>query len=315
MPAAVIVTKDVGGFVTEYQNQTALYRASQREVRLHECRSACTLALSLPNVCVYPDSILKFHLAYDPRNHQPNTDVSQQMFATYPAAVQARLGTLTRDYKVLRGSELIRLGIRDCNAPKTIEPKPSEPQIMVASAAARKQPVAAPPQSSPETPVFASLMGKVMSVFGTSETASALPGRAPMAPPRAVAKQAPGQVLVAEIPLPPPRPADLAQTSGVAAQLPLQAPDQKAASQETAGAAARVATGAAGGVAAEAAGQAASEAALVETAEAAPLPPPRPGNAALSAMRRLARIALPKLITGAQPILPPDFSAYADLDR
>jgi hypothetical protein len=301
MPAAVIVTKDVGGFVTDYQNQTALYRASQREVRLHECRSACTLALSLPNVCVYPDSILKFHLAYDPRNHQPNADVSQQMFATYPAAVQARLGTLTRDYKVLRGSELISLGIRDCNAPKTSEPKPSEPQIMVASVAARKQPVAAPPQTSQEIPVFASLMGKMLSVFGTSETASALPGRATVAPPRA-AKPTPGLVLVAEIPLPPPRPADLAQPAGVAAEAPLQAPGEDAA---------KAAVGAVGGVAAEAA----SGAALVETAEAAPLPPRRPGNAALSAMRRLARIALPKLITGAQPILPPDFSAYADLDR
>ena len=47
------------------------------------------------------------------------------------------------------------------------------------------------------------------------------------------------------------------------------------------------------------------------TAEAAPLPPHTPANA----VRRLARFALPNLITGAQPILPPDFSAYADMDR
>src|SRR5271165_7356875 len=112
--APVVVMKDVGGYVDQYSVQTARYFASNREVRLHECRSACTLALSLPNVCVYPDSILKFHLAYDPRNHQPNADVSQQMFNSYPAAVRARLGTLTREYKVLRGSELISLGIRDC---------------------------------------------------------------------------------------------------------------------------------------------------------------------------------------------------------
>ncbi len=70
MPAPVIVMKDVGGVVTDYQNQTAIYRASERDVRLHECRSACTMALGLPNVCVYPGSALKFHLAYDPRNHQ-----------------------------------------------------------------------------------------------------------------------------------------------------------------------------------------------------------------------------------------------------
>jgi len=301
MPAAVIVTKDTGGYVTDYENQTALYRASQREVRLHECRSACTLALSLPNVCVYPDSILKFHLAYDPRDHQSNASVSQQMFDSYPAAVRARLGTLTRDYKVLRGSELISLGIRDCNAPKTIEPKPSEPQIMVASAAARKQPVAASPQASPGTPVLASLMGKMLAVFGAGEAASAFPVRAAIAPPHP-AKPAQGPVLVAKIPLPPPRQAELAQTVGAVAEAPLQASGQEA---EGAGTAAAAAAGS----------HAASEAALAETAETAPLPPRRRGNATLFAMRRLARIALPKLITGAQPILPPDFSAYADMDR
>jgi hypothetical protein len=72
MPAPVIVMKDVGGPVADYQSQTAIYRASEREVRLHECRSVCTMALGLPNVCVYPGSTLKFHLAYDPRNHQTN---------------------------------------------------------------------------------------------------------------------------------------------------------------------------------------------------------------------------------------------------
>ncbi|MGB6177096.1 MAG: hypothetical protein WBF43_12350 [Methylocella sp.] len=44
MPAPVIVMKDVGGLVADYQSQTAIYRASEREVRLHECRSACTMA-------------------------------------------------------------------------------------------------------------------------------------------------------------------------------------------------------------------------------------------------------------------------------
>ena len=52
MPAAVVVQKDVGGLVRAYQERTELYRSQNREVRLHECRSACTLALSLPNVCV-----------------------------------------------------------------------------------------------------------------------------------------------------------------------------------------------------------------------------------------------------------------------
>ena len=226
-PAAVIVTKDVGGFVTDYENQTAIYRVSQREVRLHECRSACTLALSLPNVCVYPDSILKFHLAYDPRNHQPNADVSQQMFNSYPAAVRARLGTLTREYKVLRGSELISLGIRDCNAPKTIEPKPAEPQIQVASAAARKPPQAGQEQTGQAKPLLAGLMDKMLSVFGGGEAASVMPGRVAIAQSRPAQKRATDQILVADIPLPPQRPLELAQPAGVATQAPLQEPGQE----------------------------------------------------------------------------------------
>lgn len=295
MPGPVIVMKDVGGYVTDYENQTAVYRATNREVRLHECRSACTLALSLPNVCVYPDSKLKFHMAYDPRNHETNASVSQQMFASYPAAVQARLGTLTREYRVLSGSELIALGIRDCNAPKGIEPRPSEPKILVASAASRK-PLGAQPQTAPETPGFSSLMGKVMSVFGTGDTAGAMSARAALAPPRAVAKQAPAQALVAEIPLPPPRPVEFTKTPDVASQTPLSPADPEAKVLED-----RAST--------------AANPVPSETTDAAPKPPPRPADPALRALRRLARIALPKLITGAQPILPPDFSAYADLDR
>ena len=125
LPAAVVVTKDVGGYVDQYRAATELYRAQDREVRLHECRSACTLALSLPNVCVYPDSLVKFHAAYDPRNKAINWDETQKLFSTYPAPVQARLGTLTREYKILSGAELISLGVRDC----------SEKRIMVAKAA------------------------------------------------------------------------------------------------------------------------------------------------------------------------------------
>ncbi len=287
-PAPVVVVKDVGGYVTDYQNQTAVYRITQREVRLHECRSACTLALSLPNVCVYPDSILKFHLAYDPRNHQPNAEVSQQMFDSYPAAVRARLGTLTREYKVLRGSELIELGIRNCNAPK-----PGEPRIMTASAVPARQPPvllssqaqAPQDQGSGVRPVLAGLMNKMLSVFGAGGTAENMPARAAIAQSRLAAKPGPSQLSLTEIPLPPQRPLELAQPE-IAAAAPLPVPEK---------------TEAAIGRAAEATVEASS--ALV------------PAKSALPAVRRLARDALPELITGAQPILPPGFSAYAEIER
>lgn len=273
MPAPVIVMKDVGGVVADYQSQTAIYRASEREIRLHECRSACTMALGLPNVCVYPGSTLKFHLAYDPRNHQTNPEVSQQLFESYPAAVRARLGTLTRHYKVLSGSELIELGIRDCNAPKTIATR-----IMAASAAAGKPPLAAEPGA--EKPFLAGVMDKMLSVFSTGEVAKH--DRA-AASPQPAAKPVLASVLLADIPLPSTRPVEL---------MP-----------------------AAGGIVVQSPGEPASEPTPAEAPQAVPLPAHRPLNVTYPAAHRLARVSLPKIITGAQPILPPDFSAYVDIGR
>ncbi len=129
----VVVVKDFGGYVNQYAAQTEVYRRTGREVRIHECHSACTMALSLPNVCVYKDSVFKFHQAYDPRNHITNLQVSDALFNTYPVAVRERLGTLTRKFAILRGAELIDLGIRDCTAPP-------EPRIMVAQATIKPLP-------------------------------------------------------------------------------------------------------------------------------------------------------------------------------
>ncbi|MGO9008097.1 MAG: hypothetical protein ACLQIQ_12200 [Beijerinckiaceae bacterium] len=131
-PAPVVVMKDVGGIVNDYQAVTEFYRSSDREVRLHECRSACTLALALPNVCVYPSSILKFHQAYSMHTHKTDFGVSQQMFDSYPPGVRARLGTLTRNYKVLSGAELIALGIRNCNEPRLMLAARTPPQGQMA---------------------------------------------------------------------------------------------------------------------------------------------------------------------------------------
>ena len=113
-PQPVVVYKDVGGLVSDYEARTEDYRRENREVRLHECRSACTLALSLPNVCVYPDAKLKFHQAYNELTREADLGVSARLFDSYPAAVRDRLGYLTRQYKVLSGVELIALGVRDC---------------------------------------------------------------------------------------------------------------------------------------------------------------------------------------------------------
>jgi hypothetical protein len=193
LPAAVVVTKDVGGYVDQYRAATELYRAQDREVRLHECRSACTLALSLPNVCVYPDSLIKFHAAYDPRNKAVNWDETQKLFSTYPAPVRARLGTLTREYKILSGAELISLGVRDCN----------EKRILVAKAAP------APESSDTVAKIVQGMKSALLTgseasreSIGSRPTAPALPVKTqPVSSPQSAPEQQP-----ADVPLPPARP-------------------------------------------------------------------------------------------------------------
>lgn len=189
-PAPVVVYKDVGGLVSDYQAQTEIYRREGREVRLHECRSACTLALSLPNVCVYPDSLVKFHLAYNAVDRQTDAGVSDELFRSYPAAVQQRLGYLTRQYRVLTGNELISLGVRNCNG-----------GTMIASAARRRsQPASGSvPAGSPLGDIAETVRGAVAEAFG------------PMAP----RPQGPIRVAVAERPPAPARPLPPAREAGI----------------------------------------------------------------------------------------------------
>ncbi|HEY8580641.1 MAG TPA: hypothetical protein VIL72_12180, partial [Beijerinckiaceae bacterium] len=155
----MIVQKDVGGLVSEYKAVTELYRRENREVRLHECRSACTLALSLPNVCVYPSSVLKFHSAYHRDTKQIDQGVSAELFNAYPPAVRERLGYLTRHYRSLSGKELIALGVRDCTQPQN--------EIMIARARQQQQQQATQVASAPGVGAsVASLVDGVKSLFG-----------------------------------------------------------------------------------------------------------------------------------------------------
>jgi hypothetical protein len=222
LPAAVVVTKDVGGYVDEYRARTDLYRVQDREVRLHECRSACTLALSLPNVCVYPDSVVKFHAAYDPRNKAINWDETQKLFSTYPAPVQARLGTLTREYKVLSGAELISLGVRDCNEKRIVvakaapvpEDKASLAKIMQGMKSALLTGSEAigerigPQNNAPSLPV------KTQPVTSPQSAPEPQPAEVPLPPAR------PEEPASADVPLPPRRPTSVILAQARIASIP-----------------------------------------------------------------------------------------------
>ena len=211
--APVVVYKDVGGYVDQYDRQTALYFQTNREVRLHECRSACTLALALPNVCVYPGSQLKFHKAYNPETRDANDSVSDAMMAAYPVAVRQRLGQLTRNYKVLTGSELIRLGVRDCNAPQ-------QPRVMVARARLKDNP--------PENPVSNAFGGLVAAL--TPQPSLATVAQVRMASVRPVSIKPP----LAEAPPPPPVTAQPAPKPALASAATAISPSSEPAPAEAA---------------------------------------------------------------------------------
>ncbi len=251
--------KDVGGLVRDYQAQTEFYRRTDREVRVHECHSACTLALSLPNVCVYPDSIFKFHQAYNAINRQTDLGVSDELWDAYPAPVRARLGTLTRQFKIMSGSELIAMGVRNCNTPR----------IMVAAKEAPASP------SRGQSPSLGAVWSNVMSVFGTKPTPSNAPARKPVLV--ATRLQSAGERT---------QPAE-----AVFARMPPARQFPK------------------------------SEAPVTQLAEATPasvdvpLPPARPTSLETAFSQPMPTPILPKVIGGAQPILPPHFLAYAMIAR
>ena len=218
--APVVVVKDVGGYVDQYDRQTALYFQTNREVRLHECRSACTLALALPNVCVYPDSLLKFHKAYNPQTRDANDSVSDAMMAAYPVAVRQRLGQLTRNYKVLTGSELIRLGIRDCNAPQ-------QPRVMVARARLKDNP--------PENPVSNAFGGLVAALTPQSSLATVAQVRMASVRPVSVkppVAEAPPPAVLAQAPKPASSGASaIPATASTPASTPAPAPIESSAAK------------------------------------------------------------------------------------
>ncbi|WP_159726435.1 hypothetical protein [Methylosinus sp. Ce-a6] len=225
-PAPVVVYKDVGGLVSEYQAQTEIYRREGREVRLHECRSACTLALSLPNVCVYPDSLVKFHLAYNAIDRQTDAGVSAELFNSYPVAVRDRLGHLTRQYRVLTGNELISLGVRNCNGGD---------RTMIASAGrgerGARTVASVAPASDPLGELAQKVRGAVSQAFADPASPPQRPIRLALAErdrlaatgavdPMTTASIRPDGAAPAEAPQPPRRPSALAFASRDAAPAP-----------------------------------------------------------------------------------------------
>jgi hypothetical protein len=118
---AVIITEDKGGIVDQYQDAATRYKAEGRRVEIRgRCRSACTLALTVPNVCVGPGAVVAWHHAYEKYTHKIRPEVTSSMLKNLPSAIRNRLdGKIQEDYTpatTLDYSQLLSLGIPDCDS-------------------------------------------------------------------------------------------------------------------------------------------------------------------------------------------------------
>jgi hypothetical protein len=116
----VVITQDYGGYVAEYENAAFNYREKGVRVEIRgQCRSACTLALTVPNVCVAEGAIVAWHQAYEPNTHRLRPDVTNRMLANMPPRIKQHLeGKIQASYTTeatLNYSDLRSLGIPDCN--------------------------------------------------------------------------------------------------------------------------------------------------------------------------------------------------------
>lgn len=121
----VVIVDDGGGTVYDFEVQAAKYNAENRRIEIRgSCRSSCTLALSVKNVCVGKGAILKWHHAFNLKDRSPRPDVTNEMLSQIPRNVRYAVeGHITVDYNpqaTLTYRQLIDLGVPDCDAPTQI---------------------------------------------------------------------------------------------------------------------------------------------------------------------------------------------------
>lgn len=118
-----VVGNDRGGALEPRLREVARLRASGRPVEITGsiCYSTCTLFLGLPNACVSPRTVFGFHGPSSYGRHlDPKTfnRASKVIASHYPQALAQwymREGRYSlRQVHKIRGSALIRMGVRAC---------------------------------------------------------------------------------------------------------------------------------------------------------------------------------------------------------
>ena len=116
----VVIYNDGGGLVDRYISQAHQYALEKRRVEIRgSCRSACTLALSVPLVCASPGAQVKMHHAREEYSGKERRDITDQMLAELPVLIRQRLeGHIQYNYSreaTLEYEDLRSLGIPDCD--------------------------------------------------------------------------------------------------------------------------------------------------------------------------------------------------------
>ena len=114
-----------GGRFAVYYPIIAKYNKSGERFRIEgECRSACTLFLSIRNVCIDRGALLAFHGGPDAKTHKvgPNSSSSRGMLAAYKPKLSQYLldghHLDSRQYHELSGAVLIdKFGYPACPKP------------------------------------------------------------------------------------------------------------------------------------------------------------------------------------------------------
>ncbi|HEY2136228.1 MAG TPA: hypothetical protein VGH49_10085 [Xanthobacteraceae bacterium] len=114
--AAVRITDDPGGLMTQYASRFSVVRESGEKVVIDgPCLSACTMLLGIvprDQVCVTHNAVLGFHAAwnYDESGRRvTSAAATQELINIYPPSIRswiARRGGLSPHMKYLRGREL-----------------------------------------------------------------------------------------------------------------------------------------------------------------------------------------------------------------
>jgi hypothetical protein len=122
----MIIGNDQGGLVSSRAEEISriIAQGTQVEIRGQVCYSSCTMYLGLPNTCVLPQTSFGFHGPSHYGRQLSARDFeywSQIIAAHYPAPLRswylAEGRTRVTDYFRISGTELIRLGVRQCSAP------------------------------------------------------------------------------------------------------------------------------------------------------------------------------------------------------